>query len=41
MRVEFVKWLRPEARFDSLEALKAQIAVDCRDAEALFDRMPL
>lgn len=41
MRVEFVKWLRPEIRFDSLEALATQIAVDCRDASALFDRMPL
>jgi riboflavin kinase/FMN adenylyltransferase len=41
MRLEFVKWLRPELKFDSLEALTAQIAVDCREARALFDRLPL
>lgn len=41
LRLEFVKWLRPELKFDGLEALKAQIAIDCRDARALFDRMPL
>jgi len=41
LRVEFVKWLRPEVRFESLDALKAGIARDCADAAALFDRMPL
>lgn len=41
IRVEFVQWLRPEMRFDGLEALKAQIALDCRQASVLFDRMPL
>ena len=41
MRVEFVKWLRPELKFEGLEALITQIGADCREAEALFDRMPL
>jgi riboflavin kinase/FMN adenylyltransferase len=41
MRVEFVKWLRPEIRFDGLEALTEQIALDCRRAIALFERMPI
>lgn len=29
-RVGFVRFLRPEIKFDSIEALKAQIAADCR-----------
>lgn len=29
MRVGFVEWLRPEEKFDTLEALAAQIARDC------------
>jgi riboflavin kinase/FMN adenylyltransferase len=41
MRVEFVQWLRPEWKFDGLDALKAQIALDCQQASSLFDRMPL
>lgn len=41
LRLEFVKWLRPELKFEGLDALKAQIAIDCRDAEALFNRLPL
>jgi riboflavin kinase/FMN adenylyltransferase len=41
VRVEFVRWLRPEVKFDSLEALATQIGGDCRDAAALFDRLPL
>lgn len=41
MRLEFVKWLRPELKFDGLEALRAQIAIDCQGARALFDRLPL
>ena len=41
MRVEFVQWLRPELKFDGLDALKAQIALDCGQAVTLFDRMPL
>ena len=31
VRVEYLKWLRPERRFESLDALKAQLA---RDVEA-------
>lgn len=41
MRLDFVQWLRPEVKFDGLEALKVQIGADCRDAAGLFDRMPL
>jgi riboflavin kinase/FMN adenylyltransferase len=33
MAVELVAYLRPEAKLDSLEALKAQIAKDCEDAK--------
>lgn len=41
LRLEFVKWLRPELKLDSLDALVARIAQDCADARALFHRMPL
>jgi riboflavin kinase / FMN adenylyltransferase len=33
VEVELIAFLRPEARFDSLEALKAQMAADCDDAK--------
>jgi len=36
VRVEFMKKLRDEARFDGLEALTAAIAKDCADARAFF-----
>lgn len=38
MRVGFVQWLRPEEKFDSLEALTAQIAQDCADGRQVFAR---
>lgn len=38
MRLEFVEWLRPEAQFDSFEALSAQIARDCEAARQVFAR---
>jgi riboflavin kinase / FMN adenylyltransferase len=41
MRLAFVKYLRPEVRFDGLEPLKAQMAHDCRDADALFARLAI
>ena len=34
LRVALVDYLRPELRFDSLEALKAQMAEDCKRARA-------
>ena len=34
----FVAKLRPERKFDGLEALKAQIALDCREARAILAR---
>lgn len=41
LRVAFVKYLRPEKRFESLDALKAQMARDCAEAEALFTQMAI
>jgi riboflavin kinase/FMN adenylyltransferase len=32
VEVELIDFLRPEAKFDSLEALKAQMAADCDEA---------
>jgi len=34
LAVELIAWLRPEAKLDSLDALRAQIAADARDARA-------
>ena len=39
LRVLFVKWLRDQARFDTLDALRTQIAEDCEAAVTLFGRM--
>ena len=36
IEVELIEYLRPEWRFDGLEALKAQIARDCEDARAVL-----
>lgn len=36
IEVAFHHFLRPEARFDSLDALKAQIAADCEQARVLL-----
>ena len=36
LEVEFVEFLRPEKRFDSLDALRTQIATDARDAARLL-----
>jgi riboflavin kinase/FMN adenylyltransferase len=33
VRVEFIKMLRPEMTFDSVETLTSQIAIDCRKAK--------
>jgi FAD synthase len=41
MRVAFVQRLRDERAFESLELLKAQIALDCGRARVLFDRLSL
>ncbi len=41
MRVAFVKWLRAQARYDGLDPLRAQIARDCAEADALFREMAL
>jgi riboflavin kinase / FMN adenylyltransferase len=38
-RVEFVAWLRPEQRFDSVEALIAQMDTDCAEARALLSAL--
>lgn len=36
LRVAFVERLRPEQRFDGLDALKAQIALDCQQARQVL-----
>lgn len=41
MRLGFVQRLRDERRFESLDALKAQIAADLERARVLFDRFSL
>jgi len=41
IRVAFVQRLRDERAFESLDALKAQIAQDCSRARVLFDRLSL
>ena len=41
IRLAFVKWLREERAFESLDALKAQIALDCAAANEVFARTGL
>jgi riboflavin kinase / FMN adenylyltransferase len=41
IRLGFVQRLRDERAFDSLDALRAQIAADCRRTRVLFDRLSL
>lgn len=41
MRLGFVEWLRPEEKFESLEALTAQIARDCDVGREIFARAGL
>jgi riboflavin kinase/FMN adenylyltransferase len=41
LRVAFVQWLREQARFETLDGLKDQIALDCAAARALFARVSL
>ena len=41
IRVGFVQRLRDERAFESLDALRAQIAADCGRARVLFDRLSL
>lgn len=41
IRLGFVQRLRDERAFDSLDALKTQIAADCGRARVLFDRLSL
>jgi riboflavin kinase/FMN adenylyltransferase len=36
IEVELHHWLRPELKFDSLDALKAQISRDCTEARRLL-----
>jgi riboflavin kinase/FMN adenylyltransferase len=39
VRIEFFSFLRPEARFDSIDRLKTQIAADCANAQAFFKEL--
>jgi riboflavin kinase/FMN adenylyltransferase len=41
MRLGFVQRLRDERAFDSIDALREQIAADCARARVLFDRLSL
>ena len=41
IRVSFVQRLRDERKFESLDALRAQIDADCGRARVLFDRLSL
>src|SRR5712691_999327 len=41
IRVAFVQRLRDERAFESIDALKSQIAADCGRARVLFDRLSL
>jgi riboflavin kinase / FMN adenylyltransferase len=41
IRLAFVQRLRDERTFESVEALKTQIAADCSRARVLFDRLSL
>jgi riboflavin kinase/FMN adenylyltransferase len=41
VRLGFVQRLRDERAFESLDALRAQIAADCGKAQVLFDRLSL
>jgi riboflavin kinase/FMN adenylyltransferase len=41
LRIGFVQRLRDERRFESLDALRTQIASDCDRARVLFDRLSL
>ena len=36
LAVEFIAWLRPEKHFDSIDALKTQIAADCAAAKRIL-----
>jgi riboflavin kinase / FMN adenylyltransferase len=38
IRIEFVRWLRPELRFDSADALRRQIAEDVRGVRSALTR---
>jgi riboflavin kinase/FMN adenylyltransferase len=40
MAVEFVDHIRPDRRFDSAEALKAQMEIDCERARVILARAP-
>ena len=41
LRVAFVDFLRPEQKFDGIDALKAQIAADSRQARELLEARAL
>jgi riboflavin kinase/FMN adenylyltransferase len=36
LRVELLQFLRPEQKFSGLDSLKAQIAQDCQQAQAML-----
>ena len=38
--VEFIAYLRPEKKFETIDALKAQIAADCEEARSILTLAP-
>jgi FAD synthase len=38
--VEFIAFVRPDAKFGSVEALKEQMQEDCRRARAILEAAP-
>jgi riboflavin kinase/FMN adenylyltransferase len=41
IRLALVQWLREEQMFETIDALRAQIAADCAQAASLFEQMAL
>lgn len=41
VRLTFMRYIRPERRFESVEALREQIARDTRDAQRYFRAMKM
>jgi riboflavin kinase/FMN adenylyltransferase len=41
IEVELISFIRPEARFDSIEALQARMALDCDEVRRKLGSGPL
>ena len=40
IEVDLIHYIRPEAKFDTLEALVAQIEADCAEAKRILEQRP-